>query len=129
MMDHVEIEEGTLLYQLLEDPNDANVAYMYELYTDGDALQAHSTSDVMKQIMNAFGGILAGPSRADHAHAGARQGSLTTNWSCMAATYLDGSSTTIERSAAADTRPIETLLDEARAMPPTRGLPGCARRT
>ena len=44
----------------VEDPNDANVAYMYELYVDGDALQAHSTSDVMKQIMNAFGGVLAG---------------------------------------------------------------------
>ena len=50
----------TMRYQLLEDPNDGNVAYMYELYTDGGALQAHSTSDVMKQIMNAFGGILAG---------------------------------------------------------------------
>jgi quinol monooxygenase YgiN len=60
MLDHVESEEGTLLYQLLSDPNNADVAYMYELYTDGDALQAHSTSDVMKQIMNAFGGILAG---------------------------------------------------------------------
>ena len=36
MMDHVGSEEGTLLYQLLEDPNDANVAYMYELYVDGD---------------------------------------------------------------------------------------------
>jgi quinol monooxygenase YgiN len=60
MMDHVESEQGTLLYQLLEDPNDANVAYMYELYADGDASQTRSTSDVMKQIMNAFGGILAG---------------------------------------------------------------------
>jgi quinol monooxygenase YgiN len=60
MMDHVDSEQGTLLYQLLEDPNDANVAYMYELYADNEALQAHSTSDVMKQIMNAFGGILAG---------------------------------------------------------------------
>jgi quinol monooxygenase YgiN len=60
MMEHVESEPGTLLYQLLADPNDANVAYMYELYTDGDALQAHSTSEVMKQMMNAFGGILAG---------------------------------------------------------------------
>ena len=60
MMDHVESEAGTELYQLLEDPNDANVAYMYELYTDGEALQAHSTSDVMKQILNAFGGSLAG---------------------------------------------------------------------
>ena len=60
MMDHVGSEEGTLLYQLLEDPNDANVAYMYELYADSDALAAHSSSDVMKQIMNAFGGILAG---------------------------------------------------------------------
>lgn len=60
MMDHVGSEDGTLLYQLLEDPNDANVAYMYELYTDDAAVKAHSSSDAMKQIMNAFGGILAG---------------------------------------------------------------------
>lgn len=60
MMDHVGSEDGTLLYQLLADANDDNVAYMYELYTDQAALDAHSTSDVMKQIMGAFGGILAG---------------------------------------------------------------------
>ena len=60
MMDHVGSEEGTLLYQLLEDPKDANVAYMYELYADDDALSAHSSSDMMKQIMNTFSGILAG---------------------------------------------------------------------
>jgi len=60
MMDHVGSEDGTIQYQLLEDQSDANVAYMYELYTDMDAVQAHNSSDVMKQIMNAFGGILAG---------------------------------------------------------------------
>ena len=49
MMDHVGSEAGTLLYQLLEDPNDADVAYMYELYADRRrARRRTARSDVMK---------------------------------------------------------------------------------
>ena len=40
----------------------------------------------------------------------------------MAATYLDRILEHHRAVAAADTRPIERLLDEARAMPPTRGF-------
>ena len=32
---------------------------MYELYADKAGLDAHSTSEVMQQMMGAFGGILA----------------------------------------------------------------------
>ena len=59
MMDHVETEAGPIHYHLLADVADENKAYMYEMYSDQAALDAHSTSDVMKQIMGAFGGILA----------------------------------------------------------------------
>jgi indole-3-glycerol phosphate synthase len=49
----------------------------------------------------------------------------------MAATYLDKILDHHRAVAAADTRPVEALLDEARAMPPTRGfraaLVGCER--
>ena len=40
----------------------------------------------------------------------------------MAATYLDRILEHHRAAAAADTRPIERLLDEARAMPPARGF-------
>jgi indole-3-glycerol phosphate synthase len=40
----------------------------------------------------------------------------------MAATYLDRILECHRETSAADTRPIEQLLDEARAMPPTRGF-------
>jgi indole-3-glycerol phosphate synthase len=40
----------------------------------------------------------------------------------MAATYLDKILDHHRAVAAADTRPVEVLLDEARAMPPTRGF-------
>ncbi len=40
----------------------------------------------------------------------------------MAATYLDKILDHHRAVAAADTRPVEALLDEARAMPPTRGF-------
>ena len=40
----------------------------------------------------------------------------------MAATYLDRILDRHRELAAADTRPLESLLDEARSMPPTRGF-------
>ncbi len=59
MMEHVESEDGTVHYHLLADASDENKAYMYELYADQAAVDAHMGSDAMKQMMNAFGGILA----------------------------------------------------------------------
>lgn len=54
-LDAVQSEPGTLLYILHADASDENVLYFYELYTDQDALVAHSTADWFK----AFGPTLA----------------------------------------------------------------------
>lgn len=53
-------EEGTLLYILHDDPNDADVLYFYELYSDADALTAHSSSDAFKAMVASLGSLLAG---------------------------------------------------------------------
>ena len=61
MLDAVKSEEGTEIYILNWGQNDdENTAYIYELYTDGDALAVHSGSDAMKALMGALGGVMAG---------------------------------------------------------------------
>lgn len=52
-------EPGTELYVLNHDSNDPNTIWVYELYTDGDALAAHSNSDGMKAAFGALGDALA----------------------------------------------------------------------
>jgi quinol monooxygenase YgiN len=49
-IDNANTEAGTLLYILHVDPKDDSAVYFYELYTDQDALTAHSTSDRFKEI-------------------------------------------------------------------------------
>ena len=99
MLDAVESEEGTEIYILNWGQNDdENTAYIYELYTDGDALAVHSGSDAMKALMGALGGVMAG-ARARHAHAGCRQGPVA-----LPETYLDRILEAHRASAAADTR-------------------------
>jgi len=53
-------ESGTEIYILNWDSSDENLAYIYELYTDADALGVHSGSEAMKALMGALGGVLAG---------------------------------------------------------------------
>jgi quinol monooxygenase YgiN len=60
MMDHVEAEAGTLEYILCEDAGDENAVWMYEVYADQAAFEAHSGSDVMKSLGGAIGPLLAG---------------------------------------------------------------------
>jgi quinol monooxygenase YgiN len=60
MFPQVENEEGTELYVLHEDIGDANVVWFYELYTDMDALGAHSGSEAMAELMGALSGDLVG---------------------------------------------------------------------
>ncbi len=54
-IDNVQSEDGTLLYLLHTDPKDEEVVYFYEMYTDQDALVAHSSAEWFK----AFGPTLA----------------------------------------------------------------------
>jgi quinol monooxygenase YgiN len=61
MFAQVEAEDGTELYVVHEDSADANVLWIYELYTDGDALGAHSSSDAMAELMGVMGaGLIEG---------------------------------------------------------------------
>ena len=56
----VEGEDGTLVYSISVDTADDNVAWVYELYTDGDALGAHSGSDAFKAFGKKLAGVLGG---------------------------------------------------------------------
>ena len=61
MMEHVKSEPGTLEYHMLKDSSDENALWMYELYADQDAVDAHLGSDAMKALGPAIGGLLAAP--------------------------------------------------------------------
>lgn len=60
MLDHVESEDGTLRYVLLQDNTDADVLWMYEVYRDQASFEAHAGSEAMKALGHALGGVLAG---------------------------------------------------------------------
>ena len=60
MMEHVESEEGTLKYLLLEDAGDENVIWLYEEYADQAAFEAHGSSDTMKALGAAIGPFMGG---------------------------------------------------------------------
>ena len=51
-------EEGTLIYTITTDDTDENVVWMFELYTDGDALATHSSSAAMAALFGDLGGLL-----------------------------------------------------------------------
>ena len=59
LFERVDQEEGTEQYVLHEDLGDENVLWFYEMYSDGDALEAHGSSDAMKQTFGAVGELLA----------------------------------------------------------------------
>ena len=59
MMDHVETEEGTLKYILMEDSKDENVVWVYEEYVDQAAFEAHGSSDTMKALGGSIGQFMA----------------------------------------------------------------------
>ena len=60
MLDHVESEAGTLIYILHSDNREEDVLWFYELYTDNDALGAHSGSDTMTSMGPSLAPLLAG---------------------------------------------------------------------
>jgi quinol monooxygenase YgiN len=53
-------EEGTTYYILHTDAKDPDVLWMYEMYTDQDALVAHSGSESFKALGPAIAPFLAG---------------------------------------------------------------------
>lgn len=60
MMEAVNAEAGTELYILNLDNGDENVAWVYELYADGDSMALHGGSDAMAALFGALGDLLDG---------------------------------------------------------------------
>lgn len=60
MMQAVNDEAGTETYILHLDAGDENVAWVYELYTDADAMGAHGTSETMASLFGSLGELLDG---------------------------------------------------------------------
>jgi quinol monooxygenase YgiN len=56
----VEHEDGTRVYAVSTDTADETAVWVYEMYTGGDALQAHSGSDAFKAFGAKIGALLAG---------------------------------------------------------------------
>jgi quinol monooxygenase YgiN len=58
MLVAVNEEAGTEIYAFNLDTTDDNAIWIYELYTDADALAAHSSSDAMATLLGEVGGLL-----------------------------------------------------------------------
>lgn len=61
MLPTVHAEEGTLVYSFHLDAANADVIWVFELYTDGDALGVHAGSPAMAELVGSFGDLLAAP--------------------------------------------------------------------
>ncbi|GJM37513.1 MAG: antibiotic biosynthesis monooxygenase [Acidimicrobiales bacterium] len=60
MMAAVNEEAGTEVYILNLDNGDENVAWVYELYTDADAMGLHGGSEAMAALFASIGDLLDG---------------------------------------------------------------------
>ena len=54
-------EPGTLVYSFHRDAGDENTVWIFELYSDGDALGVHCGSDAMKELFGTLTGLMAEP--------------------------------------------------------------------
>lgn len=61
MLPTVHEEAGTLVYSFHCDAADENVLWVFELYTDGDALGVHAQSAAMAELIGSFGDLLGAP--------------------------------------------------------------------
>lgn len=61
LVDAAQDEVGTEMYVLHQDANEPAVVWVYELYADGDAFAAHSSSDAMKALGPKLASLLGGP--------------------------------------------------------------------
>jgi quinol monooxygenase YgiN len=60
MVSKVEKEEGTLIYTLHQAQNDPTQFLFYEKYTDGQALEAHSSTPYFKELFGLLQPLLDG---------------------------------------------------------------------
>ena len=61
MLPTVKEEAGTLVYSFHRDAANEDVVWVFELYTDGDALGVHAGSPAMAELIGSFGDILGAP--------------------------------------------------------------------
>lgn len=61
MLPQVAQEDGTLVYSFHLDAADENTVWIFELYSDGDALAAHGGSDAMANCFGLLGPLFAEP--------------------------------------------------------------------
>lgn len=61
LLDAARQEPGTELYVLHESAGDDDTVWIYELYTDQDALGVHSSSEAMKLVGGRLAELLAAP--------------------------------------------------------------------
>lgn len=60
MITAVNDEAGTEIYILNFEQANENIAWIYELYTDADAMSTHSSSDAMAGLLGALGDVMDG---------------------------------------------------------------------
>lgn len=61
VMPSAEAEDGTEVYSFHTDLADADTLWVFELYTDDSALDAHSKSPAVGELFGALGDLLAEP--------------------------------------------------------------------
>ena len=61
MLPTVQDEAGTLVYSFHLDASNEDVVWVFELYTDGDALGVHAGSPAMAELIGSFGDLLGAP--------------------------------------------------------------------
>jgi quinol monooxygenase YgiN len=59
-IDNAQGESGTIYYILHEDAKDADALWVYEMYTEQAALDAHSSSDAFKALGAVLGPFMGG---------------------------------------------------------------------
>jgi len=59
-LDNVQNEAGTLTYIVLEEEADPDAIFVFEVYSDHDALVAHGGSDWFKEFGPKLGAFVAG---------------------------------------------------------------------
>ena len=57
----VQDEPGTELYAIVADDTNADVLWVFEVYSDKEALDAHSKSSGMQEFFGMVGGLIGAP--------------------------------------------------------------------
>jgi quinol monooxygenase YgiN len=60
-IDSLAAEPGTEAFIVAVDPNEADILWLYEWFTDDDALTAHRASRPFHEMMSELPGVLAAP--------------------------------------------------------------------